>query len=194
MKEVHGEGYAPPWRRRWTPRLTCVGYANPVGPAHKKSLPAGPTTQTVETCLQKRAWHRGGAAGAQCPNRREAGDAAGHEPQPVTSLPGLGGRKTIQDAWHTVDLGRPAAGRLASAQRRAAIRTPGLQGRPAHGGGAVSVSPLLPGGGPASRPGQGTPPVRRRLYLAHLSASAPPSRGANVAFAQTNRGSGPRGF
>ena len=80
MKEVHGEGYAPPWRPRWTPRPTCIGCANLVGPAHKKSLPASPTTQPKETCPQKQVLHRGGTA-------------TGPEPRPLGS-----GRRRKQPA------------------------------------------------------------------------------------------------
>jgi len=37
-------------------------------------------------------------------------------PQPTNTLPGLGGRKTLQDAWYTIDLGQQPLGQLVSAQ------------------------------------------------------------------------------
>jgi len=117
----------------------------------------------------------------------------GREPQPATSLPDPGGRKTIQDARYAVDIGRPPEGQLATAQCRAAIRTPGLRGRPAHGGGAVTLpaaawrrSSWLPG----SRYAAGTKTALPSTPVGNAS----PSRGANVTFAKTDQGSGPEGF
>jgi len=191
-------GSAPPWRQRWTPRPTCVGYANPAGLARKVLPPPAPPPNHKRPVCKSRSCTGAEPPRAQSPDCWEAGDAAGdrpsgHEPRPATSLPDPGGRKTIQDARHAVDLGRLPKGRLASAQCRLAIRTPGLRGRPAPGGGVVTVCPQSPGDGLAGLPGQGTPPTRRQLCNAPVG-NAPLSRGADGTFAKTNRGSGPRGF
>jgi len=78
-------------------------------------------------------------------------EPTGHKPRPANTLAGLGGRKPIQDAQYTINLGRPPSGRLASAQ--------------------CPVAPGLPGEGhprERPRPGQGAP--------MHMKAETPATR------------------
>ena len=172
MKEIHSEGFAPPWRRCWTRRLTFVGSANPAGPAPQKSLTPGPPPKHRRPVRKS-----GPATGAEppgpcAPTTREWETPRAMSPDPRTPCQASGDVKHLRTpGTPSTQAGRPWAG----SRQRSARRPPDSRERVPRESGPAWVK------------------GRQRAQRQKCWQCAP-FEGADDAFAQINWGSGPAGF
>ena len=160
MKEVHGEGFAPPWRWRWIPHPTCVGSANLAGLAHRRVLrrPHHPTHRDPSAKVSLPQGRRRWGLVPQLPGSGRRRGPQAHGPQAPTCDHLAGPRGTINNSGRLVHRRHRLA--TAGSRQRSAWQHPRLPGQdsprkrphPGHGVSTRTKAETL-----ATRPFRGGP-------------------------------------